>query len=354
MNSDFTEFILKNEELLVLLNVLYSKDNNMFMLYPYTIRRDIIRINLEKTVSIKMLINQDNYQQILVENELYDFPEIIPQFKILRKILIASGFLKMENWTSILNEFKKIKSINPLKGQRHTFIALDTNCYINRIYSVMKHEFRRDISHFYFVLSRIVKTELTSMKKISNTQLNNFKYKYQDIENILNEFWNSDTLNTRKKHIGLVEFNKLRQLSKCLINNRIQIDPNREYDFQIIEDYRNQILTQNYNLLLLSSDKQVAEQAREPGINSVYLKLPPLNKLPYKYSGTWQMFCDFLYLTSVYFGAISLRGNNHIIQILGLWRGKQSSNWDLESIKVRIGSDTITNLLKTQLNIIRK
>jgi hypothetical protein len=266
---------------------------------------------------------------------------------------MASGFLKLNNMTEILSELERIKIANPLKGQRHTFIGMDTNCFINRIYSIFKHTFKGDISKYYFTLSRIVRTELVSMKKIPNEQLNELKKELSENKEIFDEFWNGDTLFTRTKHIGLIEFNKLHSQSKCLINDGVEIDKSKEHDYQIIEDYRNQILPLHYNLMLLSSDKQFAEQARQPGINSLYLENPSLNEMPNEYSGNWHMLCDFLYLSSIYFGAISFRGNNNTVKMFGLWRGKQASNWDSESIKIRLGSESLAYMLTQQLNIIR-
>ncbi len=255
--------------------------------------------------------------------------------------------------TKIINGLENIKSTNPLKGQRHTFIGMDTNCFINRIYSVFKHIYNMDIVRFYFVLSRIVRTELVSMNKIPNEQLDELRNRYRENREIFDEFWNGDSLFTRTKHIGLVEFNKLQTQSKCLINDGVEIDKSREHDYQIIEDYRKQILPQHYNLMLLSSDKQFAEQARQPGVNSFYLEKPPLDEMPNEYFGNWHMLCDLLYLLSIYFGAISFRGNNNTVKMFGLWRGKQANNWDFESVKIRLGSESLAYMLTQQLTIIR-
>lgn len=353
MDSKISEFILKLEELPILLNVLYLKANDWFHIYPYIIEENTFSVTLEKKVKITRLINKSRYQEIINEKQLSDFPNIVPKFEVLRGILIASGFLKMKNWSTILEELGKIKKSNPLKGERQTFIGLDTNCFIDRIYSVLEHSYKKDISDFYFVLSRIIRNELMSMKTISGNQLNDLRDRYTENHEIFQEFWNGDTLYTRTRHLGLVECNKFRKQSKYLINDGLDINKSREMDYQIIEDFRNQILKQGYNLLLLSSDKQFADQARQPGINSIYLERPSLKGMPRQFSGTWPMLCDFLYLNSVYFGAIHLICNKHKIKMFGIWRGKQATEWDSESVKIWVGSEDLSNLLDQQLTLVR-
>lgn len=353
MGSKISEFVLKLEELPILLNVLYLKANDWFHIYPYIIEENTFSVTLEKKVTITRLINKLRYQEIITEKQLSDFPNIVPKFEVLRGILIASGFLKMKNWSTILEELGKIKIINPLKGERQTFIGLDTNCFIDRIYSVLKHSYKTDISDFYFVLSRIIRNELMSMRTISNEQLNDLRERYTKNHEIFKEFWNGDNLYTRTRHLGLVEFSKLRKQSKCLINDGLDINESREFDYQIIEDFRNQILNQGYNLLLLSSDKQFADQARQPGINSIYLERLSLKDMPRQFSGTWAMLCDFLYLNSVYFGAIHLICKKYKIKMFGIWRGKGATEWDSESVKIWVGSEKLSNLLDQQLTIVK-
>jgi len=224
---------------------------------------------------------------------------------------------------------------------------------MHRIYSVIKNNYSNDIDNFYFVLSEIVLQELRSTQKISEDQLDTLKQKFPGIIDIISEFWNSDDLKSRKRLIGLIEFNKVRSHSKCLINEGIKIKRNVDTDIQILEDFKNQILPQHYDLLFLSSDKQIVQQARGPGVPSFYLELPALNQLPQEYSGNWNMLCEFIILNCIYFGAVSLRGNQDTIQLLGLWRNKSIPNWDSESIKIIIGSEDVSNLLQQQLAIIR-
>ncbi|HEC39411.1 hypothetical protein LCGC14_0887380 [marine sediment metagenome] len=350
MTNNFKEFILKNDELIVLLNILYLNGNSNFNVYPYLIKEKIFSVALEDQVIIKRLINKNTYNQSLPEKS---FPEIIPQYSHLRNILIASGFLKMSNWDTMEAELNRIKSIDPLQGQRFTFIGMDTNSYINRIYSVLKNSYKGNISNYFFVLSRVIEIELRAARNIPNEQLDELKAdeNYKDNLFFLDEFWNGESISTRIKHIGRVEFNKLRKQSRCLINNSIELNGDIESDLQIIEDFRGQIIKQNYDLLLLSSDKHF-EQARESGIYSLNLKIPNVDDIPDQFSGNWQHLCDFIYLNSIYFGAISFRGPNNTIQIYGLWRGKSTEDWDSESVKIRIGSKTIIDLLEQQLKII--
>lgn len=347
------EFKLSIDELPILLNILYLRGNREYEVYPYFLKKTLYHISLKNQVQIYLKILRDEYYEIFEKKGLYDFPEIIPKYGAVRSSLIGSGFLKMNKWDNLKEKLDNIKSIEPLKGQRYTFIGLDTNCFMNRIYSVIKNNYINDIDNFYFVLSEIVLQELLSTQKISVDQLESLKQKFPSIEKIVSEFWNSDDLKSRKRLIGLIEFNKVRSHSKCLINEGIEIKRNVDNDLQILQDFKNQILPQHYDLLFISSDKQIVQQARGPGVPSFYLKLPALNQLPQEYSGNWNMLCEFIILNSIYFGALSLRGNQDTIQLSGLWRNKSISQWDSESIKIIIGSEEVSNLLQKQLAIIR-
>jgi hypothetical protein len=353
MTENFDEFILRLEELQILFNILYKKGNNRFKLTPYLLEETLYRISLNDSARVNLNLSKEEYYNIMEEQELFQFPDIFPKYGIIRSSLIGSGFLKMSNWDEIKKKLNDIKSVDPLKGQRYTFIGMDTNCFMNRIYSVIQHEYMNDITNFYFVLSKIVQDELLSTRRIPNTQLNELKSTFPDKEPILSEFWNGDTLRTRKRRIGLVEFNKLRTYSKCLTNEGILVDDEIDMDVQILQDFKKQILSQHYNLLLLSSDEQIAQQAQTPGVFSYYLTLTPLDDLPTQYKGKWDMIYDLIYLSAIYFGAVSLRGNHQTVQLFGLWRGKGTKDWDLEAIKVRIGSTDLANELAQQLSIIR-
>lgn len=345
----FKEYIVDREELMILLNILFKTDNDMFKIHPYLIEKEIFKVSLGKKAKIKRLIEKDEYREST--NDIEDLSEIVPEYKVLRKILISSGFWKMENWNEVITILNEIKKRNPLAGERATFIGMDTNCYINRVYSLIRFAYKKEISKFGFVLSRIIKYELQSARKISEEQLDELTTRRSHNEEIFQEFWNGETLQTRLKHIGLVEFRKLLGYTNSVINDGLVRD-NKEHDIQIIEDFRRQIINQNHDLVLLSSDKQFYDLARDPGIRSYYLKLPYLNNFPSEFSGEWEQICDFLYLMSVFFGAISLRARQ-TIKIFGLWRGKTTEQWDDECVKLRIGSAKLIKLLDPQINIVR-
>ena len=351
MSDNFEEFILKADELPILLNILFFKGNISFKIHPYVIRKDIFGVSLEEQVIINLLIDKENYNANLPRQT---YSQIIPVYSSLRDILIASGFLKMNNWDILIAELNRIMSIDPLQGERFTFVGMDTNCYINRVYSVLKNSYKGNISSFFFVLSRIIHLELRAARNISDDQLDALKEDdfYKGVRTIFNEFWHGDRLFARKKHIGRIEFNKLQKQSKCLINQSLELNNNIDNDIQIIEDFRKQIIKQNYDLLMITSDKHVEDLCREGGVKCISLKSPKIDDLPTNFVGNWHQLCDFLYLNAIYFGALSFRGTNNTIQMYGLWRGKSVEDWDTESIKVRIGSKNLIELLDQQLNII--
>ncbi|MHA1265517.1 MAG: hypothetical protein ACTSRS_09805 [Candidatus Helarchaeota archaeon] len=361
--SNITEFILSLEDLMIFLNILYHRQCDVITVYPYFLEEGLFRISLGEEGQITRLIEREAYQrryhELLDSLEEEDEREggvnrvqsnIIPPFKILRKCLVGSGLWKLENWDELKLKLDEIERQNPLRGDRINFIGFDTNCFMNRLFSCIEREYKGNLSKFGFVLSRIVHSELRSTRKIGQRELDLLKEKLPQKREFLDEFWNRDTLQTRLKTIGLVEFNKVKVRSNYIINDGVIRDA-RENDIQIIEDLHRQSREKNADLVLVTSDEQFHRNAREPGITSYYLKPPPINEMPYDFTGTWEQVCHLLYLLSIYFGGIILRAKN-TFHLFGVWRGKSTDAWDSESVKIQIMSSRITTLLTQQMRIL--
>jgi len=343
------EFVLPLRELPVLLNILMHAGNDKFRVHSYLLDQDLFSIDLEGGTVDRLIERRDfqrSYEALLEPGE--DESNIVPPFNLLRRCLIGAGVWEMGNWGTIKKKLDEIKIRNPLKGERITLIGFDTNSFMNRIYSVMQHIYKRDITKFGFVLSRRVHLELRTAQKIKNPELEALKAKL-NCKDILGEFWNQPTLLARQKMVGLAEFNKLKLQSNYVINDGLAKD-DRDADLQIMDDLWEQTRVRNYDLLLISADKDF-QVAREPGVDGNYLKNPDLKQIPQRFSGSWEQICDFIYLLSVFFGALSMRSKD-TIQTYGIWRGKEETDWDTESIKVKIGSEALARLLRQQLEIL--
>ena len=87
MEAHNSEFILRNEELTILLNLLYLKQNTFFKLYPYLISKNMFEIMLDQEITIRVLLSSKEYNRILEEHELYQFQDIVPSSDVIRDIL---------------------------------------------------------------------------------------------------------------------------------------------------------------------------------------------------------------------------------------------------------------------------
>ncbi|MHA1327660.1 MAG: hypothetical protein ACTSRH_10120 [Promethearchaeota archaeon] len=348
-NNKIGEFYISSKDLITLFNVLYKFENYTFNVFPYILNRNLFKFQLDKSITLQLLIEKREYNEI--SNIFYNFFDIFPRFEFVRNILLASGFLHVGNQEELWNQIERIKRIDPLKGERITYIGMDTNCYINRLFSLISRRLGRDSKKLCYVTSRIIQNELTSMEKIKQQKIDQLKNILDFSSNFLEDFWNSETVKARNKRLGLGEFRKMRNVSHCLINTSVKKMPNQENDFQIIEDFRNQVISRNHDLLVLTFDKQFYDMAREEGSICVLLSFPPLDDIPNKLLGDWEDLCDLIYLSSIFFGKISLRSKS-TVQISGIWRGKKPEDWDKEIIKVKIGSNLLATTLNKQLDII--
>ena len=344
-----SSFVLSIDQIGLLLNILYDKEETNFTLYSYLLGRDLFEISFDDKSFLKISILKNEYNNII--NNFTNLENIIPPYKTIRDILIGSGILKVNNWTEIIKKFEDIKKADPLKGDRLTFIGFDTNCFMNRIYSILLNHFNKDIKKFGFVLSNLIIQELKFFNKISKSMIDRLNEQVKNKAEIFQEFWNQDTLNSRKRHIGRIEFNKIRKNSFTLFDSQIEKDDNEDMDLQIINNLKKQTHNKGYDLLLLSFDRQFYEHSRNPGIISYYLDVPTLDNLELKYEVSWEQLYDLIYLTSIYYGAIRLKASKSF-KIFGIWRGKNTTEWDNECVKLEVESEKFSRMIKQQLNIL--
>ena len=88
MTDNFEEFILKADDLPILLNILFLKGNMRFKIYPYVIKKDIFSVSLEDQVVINRLIDKGDYNANLPRQT---YSQIIPEYNSLRKQHLAEG-----------------------------------------------------------------------------------------------------------------------------------------------------------------------------------------------------------------------------------------------------------------------
>jgi len=279
-------------------------------------------------------------------------PNFIPKFEHLRNCLIASGMWKPKGWDDLIKTLNENESRDFLKGERPVSIGFDTNCFRNRIHSNLEREIKRYNTKFGFILSKVVQSELRPDKKINNRDVNFFKTILPKRSNFISEFWNQDTLEARRKSLGLREFNKIYKNATTKMNDRLKIRRDSK-DIQIIKDLKQQAHEMNHDLIFITSDKQFLRHAREPGIMGIEVGIPPLDDMPLKFKFTWEQLCDFLYLLSIYEGIIGLNAVKGL-HVLGIWRGKSIDEWDRGTIKIRLKNQQIAEAVKIQLGILNK
>ena len=213
------EIILTSNNITSFLNIIDYLIGDNFSLRPFIIERELFRVNLGTQVNIDRLLNKNDYnEQIYPINK---FPEFIPRYSSIRRILIGSGLWRFNNWDQLISEINNIFKNNPLMGDQICFIGLDSNCLINRIYSNLQKIFKQNMSRLGIALSMIVRIELGFSNKIISNRFNKFMNNIHRDQDIFDEFWNGETFDSRFKKIGFVEFNKIQANSNFIIDNSI-------------------------------------------------------------------------------------------------------------------------------------
>jgi len=348
-------------DLMVFFNVLHHHHDSSFKISSVFLNLDLFEVNLNREL-ITCIVKKNEYKEkrneVLLKIKKSEIPHqnmlsnFIPPFDHFRTSLIAAGAWKPKGWDDLIKTLNQLKSRDPLKGERPVSIGFDTNCFINRIHSNIELEIKEYSSRFSFILSKVALSELRPSKKIHGRNINVFKSIMPEHTNFISEFWNQDTLDDRRRSIGLREFHKIRKNTTSLMDDRLKVMDNSK-DLQIIEELQRQASGLNHDLIFITSDKQFLRHARGSGITGIEIGIPPLNEMPSTFKVTWLQLCEFLYVLSIYEGILGLHANN-TYYMQGIWRGKSTEEWDESTIKIRTKGEKITKAIEKQLKILKK
>ncbi|MHA1755979.1 MAG: hypothetical protein ACTSVV_04355 [Promethearchaeota archaeon] len=356
VSNDYTQLILGTDELIMLLNELYSNNIKKFSIIDCLYGFNLFSIRVNEKIFVKFKININDIK-IKLKKILFLKGEF-PNASMIMDILIRAGFyfnLYKNKFETILN---KIENINILEGDFPIAIAFDTNLYVDQYFTqflkLLKKRYHKPRFPIYFLLSEGVKKELMTFKnKYKNDEIQKLKTLCANPK-MVEEFYNQNKLKARIKHMGYVDFLKCNEnvYSKIILEDE-SVDK-KNMDSRIIHGFLNEIREQNIKLYLLSQDSDFISRARgNRNLIAIHLERIPLSQLKDEFICSWEDFGRFLYNLAIIFGAINLKlENNHNIEIYGIWRGKKFNNWDKEELKIISLKSLLVNV-KKDLDILR-
>ncbi len=351
------DLILSLEEMIILLNELYSNSKVEFNIEDCLYELPIAQIHISEKVSVKNIIDlnriKDFYNKVP-----QDLKEEFPDSYNFFEVFIKAGFFFEIYYAEIFkNILKEIETSNFLEGDLPIALAFDTNLYYNQFFSsmtgILEKKYGNPRFPVRFLLSEGVKKELTGYER---------KYKLKDLENLKNycknhyvveEFFNQNKLFSRLWHLGHIDYLKCNDMvySKIVdIDTNLDLD---EMDSKIIEGFINEIKQQNVKLYLFSQDSDFITRAKgNRNVKPIFIDKIHPNKLKQTLECSWEQLARLLYVFSITFGAVKLIfPDQTTIYIFGIWKGKKYNHWESEMVKVRSKSDNLGNV-KKDLNIL--
>ncbi len=358
-----TELTLSIEELIMVLNELYIDSQDNLKVVDGLYNLDLLNVDISETIKLTLLSSLNTidkaYNSISKEHSkdiCSEFPQKSRYFEIFEKSGLYFELFHKSAFEKVLREIDKC---NILQGDLPIVFAFDTNMYFSQFFNqlsiLLKKKFGNRRSPISFLLSEGVKQELSKYEwKYTNKELDPMK-KLCPNSDLLDEFSNQNTLDSRLWHLGHIDF------LKCLKETHsksVDIDDAVESEFKdlkIIEGLNKEVKQQNIKLYLFSKDSDFIARAQgHRNIVPVFIETIPQKEIKDSYTCDWETLLRLLYNLSITFGVIKLefkRGNS--ILIYGIWRGKKFQDWECEVLKLKASNPILTRVEK-DLKILRK
>ncbi len=275
-----------------------------------------------------------------------------PKYGDLKECLISSGVLPYSNIAELEASLMELESGSQdrFRNPKPTLISVDTNLLylrlLTRIFPLKGKNGAIDASRFKFVLSQIVREEITGhvLSKYKPHQIHQLQAASHE-KAILKEFSNACTRRTRNALNAQTEYDLIIDEFNAFTAESERFEEDKEKrDVQIAESLADFSRQKDANVLLLTADDNMRVHARNFRLSSELIVLP--HEVPRQlHADQWKM-ADLLYDLTLHFGLVRLSGLGIIL--LGEWRGKNVQDFLDESVKIVIekGSSIGDQLLR--------
>ncbi|MFQ5641285.1 MAG: hypothetical protein ACE5IR_25180 [bacterium] len=331
--------------LMTLLNEMYRSGQKEFVLFVPYLKEPFFSVRLipeahdgKKSV-VGILVRFQEYRQRISQGRSGGVAREIPDYNTLQILLVQSGIVEYPNFTDFLALLHEMCQRDFHKGDRPVFMGLDTNLFRDLFYSAHFHTLDR-IPHnkIGFSVSPNVKDELSFDKR---------KYKNRDLKTlsdlcvdsqfryVVEDFFNQSCLYDRLCRLGWVELEKAKLIHWIeLLPELDERELEKSPDLNIIKTYKFAAAERNVDILLLSRDDGFIGHAQGiPGIVTFQIETPVFTGSTYRVA-KWRHICQLIYLSAVVCGAVRLQGARDAFLFQGIWKGKKSSDWNRERIKI--------------------
>jgi hypothetical protein len=340
------ELVLSRKELQILTNSIHRGDKRyIHVSYPFY-GTELFTLDVSKP-ELKDIVRADAFDWTRSTKKPLDrsfSADELPSYTDLKNCLRSSGFLGYRNEEEIARRLLELRedAMDPNRRPRPVFVAVDTNIlydmFLSRHLPLSDKLSERTVEarDFRYALSEIVRTEIDSRitHKYSKDELQGLAAVVSHPE-LLKEFSNGSG---RRERIAKLAYNEMTYLLTELKALRIKgtAAKGKELnDIEIAQSYKAWARSGDYDVLLLTADRDMVNHAGTGELMTLQLELP-FEVPEHARIDPWRL-SDLLYDLTVVFGVISL--DNEDITLLGEWGGKSSADYSNEHVKIRFGDE---------------
>jgi hypothetical protein len=345
--------VLKREELMILLNHLYKRQEKAIISCPL-LKADLFKLDPMRNELSRLTDNHQYYRKL--QNYVLEDGQH-PHYGELKQCLSSSGVLPYKN----IDDFKKFlahsqPSYDSVIGRHRRILALDTNMFYRGFPTLLKNlenEMGLNPSTCYCITPYPVLREIEKRiaDKYDNDAIRQAKSAYEpEVADLLNEFRHQQTFRTRFSKMANASLNKYEERPTHERTAKVSIPNDSEQVDQIIVDQLQHFAQdKKATVVFVTSDRDMYDRCRnKTDVECIVLDLP--KDIPKKLPASPQRIVDMLLDLALLYGVIKI---GKIGYLFGEYRGKSARRYT-DKAKLQMTNVHRGDILKQRIQCCRK
>jgi len=347
------EFTVNREELMILLNHLYKRQEKAIISCPL-LKADLFKLNPVDGELTRLIDNPKHHRKL--QNYVLENGEH-PHYGDLKQCLSSSGVFPYKN----IDEFKDFltqlqRSYDSVIGRHRRILALDTNMFYRGFPTLLKNlenEMSLDQSRCYCITPYPVLREIERRiaDKYDNDAIQHAKSAYErEVADLLNEFRYQHTFQTRFSKMANASLNKYEERPTHERTPEVSIPKDSEQvDQEIVDQLQHFAQDKKATVVLVTSDRDMYDRCRnKTDVECIVLDLP--EDIPKKLKSPPHRTVDMLLDLALLYGVIKI---GKVGYLFGEYRGKSARRYT-DKGKLQVTNLHRGNILEERIKCCRK
>ena len=331
-------------ELMIFLNELYLRGGDINLSYPFYNIHLMTLAQEGGGYVIKRPVDRQSFTSArkahMPRGEFFEGD--LPIFNDLREAYVVSGLIPYPNLQEIYSQMVNFRMMEE-RSMKSVFFAPDTNTaylrFFTRNFPARVDRAVLSMERFRFVVSDLVRWELDNMvkQKYSGQHIRKMSDRLSK-PHLVQGFINASTRRSRRAKDALVELHSLRRRygSVKAVAGEGEVDK-EDRDISIAESYSAFQKRENAYVVMVTADKDMISHAMSRELDHLFIKYPPEYVPDREPKDPWSV-ANMIYTIAVRMGALSIE--NHGIDIVGEWYGKDMDAYNREMVMIRFNENS--------------